>query len=60
MAQRGLRSSLARSISRNYKDLCRPTFQGEFVSQPPAEIRSVLNSSHSGEVDLCRQVEQEV
>lgn len=47
MALARLRSSAARSIPRNYRDLCGSTFQGEFVSQPPAEIRSVFNSSDS-------------
>lgn len=35
------------SIPCNYRDLCRPTFQGEFVSQPPVEIWSVLNWSNT-------------
>lgn len=47
MALARLRSSAVRSIPRNYRDLCGSTFQGEFVSQPPAEIRSVFNSSDS-------------
>lgn len=37
------------SIPCNYRDLCRPAFQDLFVSQPPVEIRSVFNSSHTEE-----------
>lgn len=34
------------SIPCNYRDLCHPTFQGEFVSKPPVEIWSVFYSSN--------------
>lgn len=37
--------SFSWSIPCNYRDLCYPTFQREFVSQPPVEIWPVFSSS---------------
>lgn len=47
-------ASVIWSIPCNYRDLCHPTFQGEFVSQPPVEIWSVFNSSNTQREDKMR------